>query len=49
MKKLWERTGHGDVYSVRLSKGYRAHLRYNRAEQRWYAEQVGDHQRMGHG
>lgn len=47
--KLWERTGDGDVYSVRLSKGYRAHLRYNRAEQRWYAEKLGDHQRMGHG
>jgi hypothetical protein len=46
--KLWERTGDGDVYSIRLSKAYRAHLRYNRAEQRWYAEKVGDHQRMGH-
>jgi hypothetical protein len=47
--KFWERRGNEPVYSVRLDKGYRAHLRYNRNEQRWYADAVGDHKSMGHG
>lgn len=39
----------GDWYSVRVNDKYRAHLRYDRAGQRWYAEEIGDHKRMGHG
>jgi hypothetical protein len=47
--KLWERRDGEPIYSVRLSKSHRAHIRYNRDEKAWYADSVGDHKQMGHG
>lgn len=47
--KLWERRGADSVYSVRVSRSVRAHLRYTRPERRWYAEAIGEHKAMGHG
>jgi hypothetical protein len=47
--KLWDRAVGSRLYSVRVSKGHRAHLRYVDAERRWYAEAIGSHKEMGHG
>lgn len=37
------------VYSVRLNRGYRAHLRKTSDPPGWEAYSVGDHKSMGHG
>ncbi len=34
---------------LRHSAGHRAHLRYRRLRQSWYADAVGPHTAMGHG
>jgi hypothetical protein len=48
--KQWSREEPGaTVYSVRLNKGYRAHLRYDKTRRSWSAIAVGDHAAMGHG
>jgi hypothetical protein len=46
--KLWERRPSGRVYSVRVSRGCRAHLRYEERGS-WVAEEIGLHAAMGHG
>jgi hypothetical protein len=46
--KLWDRVPSGRVYSVRVSRGYRAHLRYD-DQGTWFAEEIGPHAAMGHG
>jgi hypothetical protein len=46
--KFWERNGDDVIYSVRLTAGYRAHLRYKRSQQCWFADAVGSHASMGH-
>lgn len=46
--KPWAKGGR-DVYSIRLDRNYRAHLRYDRADKVWFAEAVGNHKQMGHG
>ena len=46
--KLWERGG-TRIFSVRVSKGYRAHLEYSNTEQIWTALSIGTHKEMGHG
>lgn len=38
-----------DYYSVNVGGNYRAHLRYDRAESKWFAEAIGNHKEMGHG
>ncbi len=45
--KRWRRAPDGDVYSVRITLNYRAHLHY--ASGSWVAEAVGPHKAMGHG
>jgi hypothetical protein len=46
--KLWGRSPSGRVYSVRVSRGCRAHLRYDERGQ-WVAEEIGSHSAMSHG
>lgn len=46
--KPWARRGKG-WYSVRVTKAGRAHLRFESATQRWFAEEIGSHREMGHG
>jgi hypothetical protein len=46
--KPW-RPGGKDVYSVRINKSIRAHLKYHRAQGVWTALKVGGHTAMGHG
>jgi hypothetical protein len=46
--KLWERKPSGRVYSVRVSRGCRAHLQYDE-HGTWFAEEIGSHAEMGHG
>ena len=46
--KPWPPPGSG-VYSVRLTRGHRAHLRRDRISGAWIAEEVGGHAAMGHG
>lgn len=46
--KLWERRSDCRLYSVRVSDGCRAHLRYDE-QSRWFAERIGTHAAMGHG
>lgn len=38
-----------DYYSVNVGGNYRAHLRYDRNESKWFAEAIGNHKEMGHG
>lgn len=44
----WKNDG-ADYYSVNVGGNYRAHLRYDRTESKWYAEAIGNHKEMGHG
>jgi len=46
--KKWPLGGKG-MYSVRVNKGYRAHIRFHAAAEPWTAEQIGNHKEMGHG
>jgi len=46
--KPWKPVG-PDWYSVNVGGNYRAHLRYDRSESRWFAEEIGNHKEMGHG
>lgn len=43
--KKWE----DDLWSVRVNKGFRAHLRWCGRGMPWVAEAIGDHKSMGHG
>jgi len=47
--KLWRRDATGPIYSLRLPRGYRAHLQYDRASTQWSAIKIGTHKSMGHG
>lgn len=47
--KMWERRKDMDIYSVRLNKGFRAHLGYQKHDHSWLALEVGGHKEMGHG
>jgi len=47
--KFWERKGSARVYSVRLSRGHRAHLSYGGPDAGWVTIGIGTHQDMGHG
>jgi plasmid maintenance system killer protein len=40
--------GISDVYSIRINRGYRAHLRFSRQDGVWIAEEIGSHSMMGH-
>ena len=46
--KRWEKGG-PDVYSLRVSVGYRAHIRRERLKNEWVALDIGNHKEMGHG
>jgi hypothetical protein len=46
--KPWTPRGQ-DWFSVRVSKGTRAHLRFDSPSQRWFAEEIGPHKALGHG
>ena len=46
--KPWK-DGKRTLYSIRLSRQYRAHLEHERASGRWLAIAVGTHRAMGHG
>ena len=47
--KFWSRDSEGTVYSLRMSRNHRAHLRHLRDSRRWLAVDVGTHSQMGHG
>jgi mRNA-degrading endonuclease RelE of RelBE toxin-antitoxin system len=47
--KLWEKRQNISVYSVRLNRGYRAHLEYDYTAKNWQATEIGTHKHMGHG
>jgi NADPH-dependent 7-cyano-7-deazaguanine reductase QueF-like protein len=47
--KFWKRTSRSSIYSVRVSKDYRAHLERQRAKESWLAIAIGTHKEMGHG
>jgi hypothetical protein len=47
--KQWERNEDGVVYSVRVSKSYRAHLLRTPSGGPWLALNIGTHKEMGHG
>jgi mRNA-degrading endonuclease RelE of RelBE toxin-antitoxin system len=47
--KLWSRTRNEKIYSMRLSKNYRAHLAYIAMDNAWEARSIGPHKAMGHG
>jgi len=44
----WKPGGEG-CYAVRIDSNYRAHLRHDRVNGSWIAEEIGDHGRTGHG
>lgn len=46
--KQWKLGGR-DCYSVRVDGNYRVHLRHDRSDARWFAVEIGEHKRMGHG
>lgn len=46
--KRWQNGG-ADCYSVRVGLNFRAHLRYDREDKTWFAEEIGSHKAMGHG
>jgi hypothetical protein len=46
--KKWPNGGDG-CFSVRVDKGYRAHLRLTPSDRSWTAEDIGSHKEMGHG
>jgi hypothetical protein len=41
--------GGADCYSVRVGLNFRAHLRYDRSNTIWFAEDIGSHKEMLHG
>jgi hypothetical protein len=45
--KQWPKAG-ADYYSVRVNGNHRAHLRYDRKDLLWFAEQIGNHKEMKH-
>lgn len=45
--KPWRKGGES-AYSVRVTKSYRAHLRFAPESQRWIAEEIGNHRETGH-
>ncbi|MDM7861923.1 hypothetical protein QTP81_15070 [Alteromonas sp. ASW11-36] len=47
--KQWERKPEGPVYSVRVTKGFRAHIQYHRDAREWTCLGIGSHENMGHG
>jgi hypothetical protein len=47
--KPWRDEREGRVYSVRVDKGYRAHLRYAGQPPSWSAIEIGTHKELGHG
>lgn len=46
--KPWPKGG-PDVWSLRVDRAFRAHLQRDRANDRWIALGIGDHDAMGHG
>lgn len=46
--KPWPKGGR-DVWSMRIDRGFRAHLRRDRGAGAWEALEIGDHKTMGHG
>jgi hypothetical protein len=46
--KKWPSGGRG-MYSVRVTGGYRAHIRFQATSMPWIAEKIGNHKEMGHG
>jgi len=46
--KPWPKGGQG-CFSVRITRGVRAHLRFRAEDQSWIAEAIGSHTEMGHG
>lgn len=47
--KKWDVAGAATVYSIRLDRAYRVHLRHFPEKKLWCAVDIGDHKRMGHG
>ena len=47
--KRWERRGEGDIFSIRVSSSYRAHLQRCSSGGPWRAIDIGKHKEMGHG
>ena len=46
--KKWT-PGGNHCYSVRVTGAVRAHLRFDKADHNWYAEEIGGHKALGHG
>ena len=46
--KPW-RTGGDDVFSVRVTRDIRAHIRFDPLKGAWIADRIGRHKEMGHG
>ncbi|WP_395307526.1 hypothetical protein V4U86_19180 [Mycobacterium sp. AMU20-3851] len=46
--KQWKKDG-TDFFSVRVGGNYRAHLRRDREQSKWFAEAIGNHKEMRHG
>lgn len=46
--KRWH-DGGDDWYSIRVGLNFRAHLRYDRGEATWFAEEIGSHKELRHG
>ena len=47
--KPWRDVREGRMYSVRVDKGYRAHLLYSGQPLSWSAIEIGTHKELGHG
>lgn len=47
--KLWKSAEDQQIFSIRLSDNYRAHLSYSRINRSWEAAEIGPHTSMGHG
>ncbi len=47
--KRWKESASGRVYSVRVDRNYRAHLRYTGVPPSWEAIEIGTHRELGHG
>lgn len=46
--KPWPKGDQG-CFSVRITRGVRAHLRFRADDRSWIAEAIGSHAQMGHG
>ena len=47
--KPWPKDKSGSLFSVRVTKSIRAHIRLSRDPTNWIAESIGGHKQMGHG